>query len=215
MKISGLQEFTLIDYPGKIACTIFLQGCNFRCGFCYNTELIPVSGGEKLSKKEILDFLKKRKGQLEGVCITGGEPLLTIDVNFLKEIKDLGYSIKLDTNGSFPDLLKELIKNKLVDYVAMDIKVSPENYSEITKSDIDISKIEKSIKIISSMMDYYEFRTTVIEGIHDANGIEEIAQWLNKLCGKKPQKYGRRALWGMYRKKQPGTIDCAKYGPQK
>lgn len=136
-----------------------------------------------------MSFLKKRKGQLEGVCITGGEPLLTINVDFLKEIKDLGYSIKLDTNGSFPDLLRELIKNKLIDYVAMDIKSSPENYSKITNSDINLIKIEKSIKIISSMLDYYEFRTTIIEGIHDANEMEEIAQWLNRLCGKKPQKY--------------------------
>jgi len=105
MNISGFQEFTLIDYPGKIACVLFLHGCNFRCGFCHNPELVLSSGESKHTKKEILKFLEKRKGQLEGVCITGGEPLMTIDTDFLKEIKELGYSIKIDTNGSFPELL--------------------------------------------------------------------------------------------------------------
>lgn len=189
MNISGFQEFTLIDYPGKIACTLFLHGCNFRCGFCHNPELVLAPSGKKYSKKEILEFLKKRQGQLEGVCITGGEPLMTIDIDFLKEIKELGYSIKIDTNGSFPELLKELIKNNLVDYVAMDIKSSPKNYKKVSDSEIEILKIEKSIKIISSMLDYYEFRTTIIDDIHDEQEMEELAKWLNKLCGGKPKKY--------------------------
>ena len=189
MDISGFQEFTLIDYPGKIACTLFLHGCNFRCGFCYNPELVLAPLSNNYSKKEILDFLRKRKGQLEGVCITGGEPLMTIDIEFLREIKNLGYSIKIDTNGSFPDLLEELIKSKLINYVAMDIKSSPGNYKKITNSNIDISKIEKSIKIISSLLDYYEFRTTVIEDIHDVKEMEEVSKWLNRVCGKKPKKY--------------------------
>lgn len=187
MKIQGLHELTLVDYPGRIACTLFLFGCNFRCGFCYNPDLVLAPMGEEHSEKEILDFLEKRKGQLEGVCITGGEPLMTIDVEFLKKIKDLGYSIKIDTNGSFPELLEELIKDGLIDYVAMDIKSSKENYDKITGCNIDIKKIEKSIKIISSLLDYYEFRTTVVD--HDVKEMEEIAQWLNNLCSGKPQKF--------------------------
>jgi pyruvate formate lyase activating enzyme len=183
-----LQELTLIDYPGKIACTIFLFGCNFKCGFCHNPELVLNPVGKSYTKKEILEFLEKRKGQLEGVCITGGEPLLTLEVDFLKKIKELGYEIKLDTNGSFPELLKELIKNKLIDYVAMDIKSSRAKYSEITDSDVEIKDIEKSIKILSSLLDYYEFRTTILEDFHNLKEMQEISKWLNELCSKKPKK---------------------------
>jgi len=189
MKIKGIQELTLIDYPGKLACTLFLFGCNFRCGFCHNPELVLAPLGKDYTEKEILDFLEKRKGQLEGVCITGGEPLMTIDVEFLKKIKDLGYSVKLDTNGSFPELLEELIKKKLIDYVAMDIKSSKEKYKEITNSEIDIKKIEKSIKIISSLLDYYEFRTTILEDLHDVKELEEMAKWINQLCAGKAKKF--------------------------
>ncbi len=189
MKIKGIQELTLIDYPGKLACTLFLYGCNFKCGFCHNPELVLAPLGKDYTEKEILDFLEKRKGQLEGVCITGGEPLMTIDVAFLKKIKDLGYSIKIDTNGSFPELLEELIKKKLVDYVAMDVKSSEGNYQKITNSDIDIKKIEKSIKIISSLLDYYEFRTTIIEDLHDVKELEEMAKWINHLCAGKAKKF--------------------------
>ena len=189
MNISGFQEFTLIDYPGKIACTLFLHGCNFRCGFCYNPELVLAPLANKYTKKEILDFLVKRKGQLEGVCITGGEPLMTIDIEFLRDIKSLGHSIKMDTNGSFPDLLEDLIRSGLIDYVSMDIKSSPENYEKTINIEIDISKIEKSIRIISSILGYYEFRTTVLEGLHTKEEMIEIAEWLNKICGKKPKRF--------------------------
>jgi pyruvate formate lyase activating enzyme len=188
MNISGFQEFTLIDYPGKIACILFLHGCNFRCGFCYNPELVLIPPKETYSKKEILDFLRKRKGQLDGVCITGGEPLMTIDKDFLREIKNLGYSLKIDTNGSFPNVLEDLILSKLVDYVAMDIKSTPENYEKTVNSEIDISKIEKSIKLISELKDY-EFRTTIIEGLHDKEEVIEMAKWLNRICGKKPKNF--------------------------
>jgi pyruvate formate lyase activating enzyme len=188
MNISGFQEFTLIDYPGKIACTLFLHGCNFRCGFCYNPELVLISPKESHSKKEILDFLRKRKGQLDGVCITGGEPLMTIDINFLREIKNLGYSIKIDTNGSFPDILEDLILSKLVDYVAMDIKSSADNYEKTVNAEINVSKIEKSIRLICDLPGY-EFRTTIIEGLHDKEEVIEIGKWLNRICGKKPKKY--------------------------
>lgn len=189
MKIKGIQELTLIDYPGKLACTLFLFGCNFKCGFCHNPELVLAPLGKDYTMDEILKFLEKRKGQLEGVCITGGEPLMTIDIKFLSKIKDLGYSIKVDTNGSFPELLEELIKKKLIDYVAMDIKSSKEKYKDITCSNINIKKIEKSIKIISSLLDYYEFRTTVLEDIHDVKEMEELSKWLNRLCAGKPKKF--------------------------
>lgn len=189
MKIKGLQEFTLIDYPGHLACTLFLYGCNFKCGFCHNPELVLSPVGKDYTENEILKFLEKRKGQLEGVCITGGEPLLTLDVSFLKKIKDLGYKIKLDTNGSFPELLEELIKDGLIDYVAMDIKSSKDNYNKITNSDIDLKKIEKSIKIIASLLDYYEFRTTILDDVHTEKELEEIAKWISQLCAGKPKRY--------------------------
>ena len=189
MKIKGLQELTLIDYPGKIACTLFLYGCNFRCGFCHNPELVLSPVGKDYSEEEILKFLKKRQGQLEGVCFTGGEPLMTIDINFLKKIKDLCYSIKIDTNGSFPDLLEELIKKGLIDFVSMDIKSSRGKYQEITNSNIDVKKIEKSIKVISSLLDYYEFRTTILEDFHDIKELKEISKWLNQLCAGKAKKF--------------------------
>jgi len=197
MKIMGFQELTLIDYPGKLACTLFLYGCNFRCGFCHNPELVLSVKEEKnekgYSEEEILRFLEKRKGQLEGVCITGGEPLLTIDLEFLQKIKDLGYLIKIDTNGSFPELLEELIKKGLVDYIAMDIKASKANYEKLINAKIDINKIEKSIEIISSLLEEYEFRTTVLEdgNFHNKDEIKEIAQWLNKIHPEKgkPKKF--------------------------
>ena len=184
MKIKGLQKTTLIDYPDKVGCTIFLFGCNFKCGFCHNPELVLKDDEEtgEYSEEDILEFLEKRKAHLEGICITGGEPLLTLDPGFLKKIKALGYLIKLDTNGSFPDKLKQLIDEKLVDFVSMDIKTSKENYSEITNSNVDLKKIEKSIKIISSLEDY-EFRTTVLEGHHSVEVFESIMDWFDKLFG--------------------------------
>jgi len=179
MKIGGLQKFSLIDYPSKIACTIFLSGCNFRCGFCHNPELV-FNKEENFSEKEILDFLEKRKGKLEGVCITGGEPLFDLDLDFLEEIKKKNYLIKMDTNGSYPTLLKELIERKLIDYVALDIKAEKEKYNLITNSKVDINKIEESLKLISRID--YEVRTTAIRGYND---LEEIGKWLDKFKIKK------------------------------
>ncbi len=188
MKIAGFQKLTLIDYPGKIACTLFLHGCNFKCGFCHNPGLV-LYGPEKIySEKEIIEFLEKRKSQIEGVCITGGEPLLSLDLEFLKTIKRIGYLIKIDTNGSFPEKLKELINKKLVDFVAMDIKSSKENYEKIVKFNINLDKIEESMKLVSLLEDY-EFRTTIIEGIHNIEEIKKIAIWLNEIIGKKPKKF--------------------------
>jgi pyruvate formate lyase activating enzyme len=188
MKIAGFQKTSLIDYPKKIACTIFIHGCNFRCGFCHNPELVLHEPEVEFSKDEILKFLEKRQGQLEGVCITGGEPLLSLDLDFLKKIKELGYLIKIDTNGSFPEKLKEIIEEKLVDYIAMDVKSSSENYKKVSNSNIDLNKIEESIKLIS-LLENYEFRTTILEEIHDLEEIKKMAIWLNEIIGGKPKKF--------------------------
>jgi pyruvate formate lyase activating enzyme len=188
MKIAGLQKTTLIDYPGEVACTIFLFGCNFRCGFCYNPELVIRGGGEGFTEEEILDFLKKRKDKLDAICITGGEPLMTLDLEFLRKVKALGYKVKLDTNGSFPDKLKEVIDAGLVDYVAMDIKGSRKDYSKITGIDAPLEDIERSIKLISSLPNY-EFRTTVVYKFHDAFKMRALGRWLNIVAGKKPKRY--------------------------
>jgi pyruvate formate lyase activating enzyme len=189
MKILGLQKVTLIDYPGKVACTIFLFGCNFKCGFCHNPELVIADATSKqFSEKEILDFLKSREKYLDGICITGGEPLLTLDEIFLRRIKEIGYFIKIDTNGSLPGELKQFIDTSLIDFVAMDIKNSKEKYSEASGVEVDIGKLEESIKIISELDDY-EFRTTVVDELHDLGDIEKIAKWLNNLLDKKPKKF--------------------------
>lgn len=188
MKIMGLQEVTLIDYPGKIACTLFLYGCNFQCGFCHNPELVLKPEGKEYSEEEILKFLEERKSQLDGVCITGGEPLLSLDLEFLKKIKTLGYSIKIDTNGSFPEKLKELIDKQVVDFVAMDIKSGKEKYEEIANSSVNLDKIEKSIRLVS-LLNNYEFRTTIVKGIHDLDEVKKIAVWLNEICGREPKKF--------------------------
>jgi len=193
MKICGIVKTTLIDYPGKVACVIFLEGCNFRCGFCHNPELVLLDSEEhkkienkEISEKEFFDFLEKRRNQLEGVCITGGEPLLTLKEEFLRKIKQKGFLIKLDTNGSFPSRLKEFIDKKLIDYVAMDVKSSKEKYQEVTNSKIDVSKIEDSIKIImSSFSDKkiqgYEFRTTIVKKYHNKEEMKKIGEWLSSL----------------------------------
>jgi pyruvate formate lyase activating enzyme len=178
LKIGGLQKMTLLDYPGKIAATIFLAGCNFRCPFCHNPDLVQIKEkGHYLETKDVLDFLKKRKDLLEAVCISGGEPLLDQDLpNFLKKVKELGYLIKLDTNGSNSAGLNKIIKSKLVDYIAMDIKGSLDKYQEITKTKFDLDNIKESIKIIRESGLPYEFRTTVLPKYHNVLEIEKISQ---------------------------------------
>ena len=189
MKILGLQKLTLIDYPGKVACTLFLFGCNFRCGFCHNPELVLDSNNLKeYSEEEVLDFLEKRKKYLDGVCITGGEPLISLEKEFLKKIKDLGYEVKIDTNGSFPEKLQEFIESGLVDFVAMDIKTSKENYSRVVGVDVNLDKIEKSIKIISKLLDY-EFRTTVVKRFHDVREMKELIAGLSCWVGGKIKRF--------------------------
>ena len=186
--VEGLQKVTLVDYPNKIACTIFLFGCNFRCGFCHNPELVIGNSKNNYSEEEIISFLETRKSSLDGVCITGGEPLINLKKDFLKKIKNMGFLIKIDTNGSFPEKLKEFIEENLIDYVAMDIKSSKENYKKISSSQIEIKTIEKSIKIISKLPEY-EFRTTILPKVHDKEEMKKIAEWLENICQKIPKRF--------------------------
>lgn len=183
MRIQGLQKLTLLDYPGKVACTIFTAGCNFRCPFCHNASLVVRSEeNEEISEEEIIKFLKKRMGVLDGVCISGGEPLLQPDIErFMREVKALGYMIKLDTNGSFPDKLKHLVAEGLVDYVAMDIKNAKESYGKtIGVESYDLAPVEESVAYLLSDSGQvpYEFRTTVVRELHKKADFISIGRWL-------------------------------------
>lgn len=168
MKISGLQKLTLLDYPGKIACTVFLQGCNFRCPFCHNASLVIRDEKQYIEKEEFFSFLKKRQGLVEGVCVTGGEPLMSEQtLDFLRQIKSLGYCVKLDTNGYNPDLLRKVTEEKIVDYIAMDIKNCLDKYAQtVGKENFDTEKIRCSIELIKESGIDYEFRTTVVKQLH-------------------------------------------------
>lgn len=169
---------TLLDFPGKVACTVFTGGCNLRCPFCHNASLVTeIDGESQIKTSYILDFLAGRKGLLDGVAITGGEPLLQADIkDFIADIKSLGFAVKLDTNGSFPDILADLIKSGLVDYVAMDIKNTEEKYpSTVDIKDFDYSNIRKSIDFLINGFIDYEFRTTVVAEYHSIADIEKIA----------------------------------------
>lgn len=180
MNIHGFTKTTLLDFPGFVAATIFTGGCNFKCPFCHNFELVLTPDiYPKEDENDILTFLKKRYGILKGVCISGGEPTLQPDlVSFIEKIKEIGYLIKLDTNGYKPDVIKELIDRNLIDYIAMDIKASKENYSKASGIDIDIDIIQKSIDIISSSNIDYEFRTTIVKNLHTIDDFKAIADWL-------------------------------------
>lgn len=180
MDIQGLQKMTLLDYPGKVACTIFLGGCDFRCPFCHNGELVLSPAPAQLSQEELLAFLKKRRGLLDGVCVTGGEPLLRPDLQQLLEaIQALGYPVKLDTNGSRPQALRALAEQKLVDYVAMDVKNSPELYP-LTAGvpQLDLGPIRESVAFLLEGTVDYEFRTTVVREFHDGDSFRAIGPWL-------------------------------------
>ena len=180
MKILGLQKTTLLDYPGCVAATIFLGGCNMRCPFCHNMNLVMDNSGEEYSTEEIFSFLNKRRGILEGVCITGGEPTLYSDLpKFIREIKNLGYRVKLDTNGTNPQMLKELIDENLIDYIAMDIKSSSSTYGEVSGvPDINIDNILESINIIMNSGIDYEFRTTVVNEYHSMEVMQDISNMI-------------------------------------
>lgn len=181
--ISGLQKMTLLDYPGKVACTVFLQGCNFRCPFCHNSGLLGRESPEEIPVEELLAFLKKRVGLLDGVCVTGGEPTLQPALeSLLREIKGLGYLVKLDTNGSRPLVLKALTEKGLIDYVAMDIKNCPARYGETAGvPDMTLSWVEESIRYLLADNIAYEFRTTVAEELHTPGDFEAIGKWLTEL----------------------------------
>lgn len=180
MKICGLNKTTLLDYPGKVAATVFFGGCNFRCPFCHNSSLVLHPGDQPdIPVSEILNFLKKRRGILEGVCITGGEPTLEPHLaDFLAEIRALGYAIKLDTNGSRPDTVKDLVKKGLLDKVAMDIKACPENYANLCGITPDMNAIRETAEFLMKGNIDYEFRTTVVKELHTEEDFKKISQWL-------------------------------------
>ena len=188
--IAGLQKMTLLDYPGKVACTVFLQGCNFRCPFCHNSGLLSSAGDPEIPTEELLTFLKKRQGLLDGVCITGGEPTLHKDLpELIRQIKALGFSVKLDTNGFRPAVLKEVAG--MVDYVAMDIKNCPARYAQTAGiPQIAISNIEESMVFLLEGDLDYEFRTTVVQEFHTAEDMASIGQWFQRLSSnRKVKKY--------------------------
>lgn len=179
MLISGLQKLTLLDFPQVVSCIVFTQGCNFRCPFCHNSALVEGENEEVISAEEIFDFLKKRKGLLDGVVITGGEPLIQKDIrDFVERLKEMGYLVKLDTNGTNPQKLKELVEAKLIDYVAMDIKNSPEGYEKATGVATLLDKVTESKDFLLKATVPYEFRTTVVKGIHTKESLISLAKWI-------------------------------------
>lgn len=181
MVISGFQKLTLVDYPEHTACLIFTQGCNFRCPFCHNRDLVKgMTNKNKIDENEFFSYLDKRKGLIDGVCISGGEPLLQKDIGiFIKNIKDKGYKVKLDTNGSKPLILKKLIDENLVDYVAMDVKNTFASYDKTSGvNNLNVDNIKKSIDILKSSNIDYEFRTTVVKELHSFDALKEICEYL-------------------------------------
>lgn len=180
MKFYGFQKMTMLDYPGKVACIVFTGGCNLRCPFCHNALLVTQVDNVVYDEEEIIEYLKKRKGLLDGICVSGGEPLLQVGLeSFLQRVKELGYSVKLDTNGTFPARLKSLVEKGLVDYVAMDIKNCKEKYELTTGTNsFDISKIEESVNFLLSGKVDYEFRTTIVDGLQETQDIVKIGEWI-------------------------------------
>lgn len=177
--IGGLQKVTLLDFPGKVACTVFLTGCNLRCPYCHNPDLVLTKdNGKYISEKEFFEFLLSRKGKLDGVCITGGEPTLYPNLtNLIRRIREMGFLVKLDSNGTAPEILKPLLREKLLDYVAIDIKNAPSQYAETCGADV-IEYVEKSVALLKSSNIDYEFRTTVCHPFHSPKCMEEIGRWL-------------------------------------
>ncbi len=181
MIIGGFLPTTMLDYPGRLACTVFTCGCNLRCSFCQNSSLVlPAHFGAPLDTAEVLAHIKKRRNILEGVCISGGEPTIHADLpEFISRIKELGLPVKLDTNGSNPSVLKELYETGLIDMTAMDIKAAPSKYAEVCGlKDMDITPYRESVSYIKECGIEYEFRTTLVKGLHDAADMEETGRWL-------------------------------------
>lgn len=180
MKIHGLQKMTLLDYPGKVACTVFLGGCNFRCPYCHNFELVDGSAPAVMDSDELLAFLGTRRGLLDGVAVTGGEPCLHAGLpGLLSQIRDMGFAVKLDTNGCFPDVLAAVVGQGLVDYVAMDVKNGPSKYARSAGlATLDLSPVLASIGVLLGGGVDYEFRTTVVAELHDENDFHEIGKMI-------------------------------------
>ena len=180
MRIQGLQKLTLLDYPGRTACTVFLSGCNFRCPFCHNAPLLQGDTGDAMDEDALLMFLKKRQGVLDGVAVTGGEPLLRQELpSLLERIKALGYTVKLDTNGAFPEQLKAVVCAGLADYVAMDIKNSPARYAETAGvPGLALTPIFRSVSFLLRGTVDYEFRTTAVAELHDDASFVQLGDWL-------------------------------------
>ncbi len=188
--IAGLQKMTLLDYPGRVACTVFLQGCNYACPFCHNSELLCFEAEPFMQEEELLAFLQKRKGILDGVCITGGEPTLYPGLeNLLRQIKALGYAVKLDTNGSKPGVLRQLVEAGLVDYVAMDVKNGPQHYAQTTGvPGLKLASVEESLRYLIEGNVACELRTTLVQQLHDEASIEQMGRWLASMVpGKLPE----------------------------
>ena len=181
MKIHGLQKLTLLDYPGRVACTVFTGGCNLRCPFCHNASLVThIDEAAVMPEEEFFAFLKKRQGILDGVCITGGEPLMNADIeDFIKKIRALGFAVKLDTNGTFFETLSRIVKDKLVDYIAMDIKNTVEKYPVTTGVGAKITEnVKKSVELLKNSDIPFEFRTTIVSEFHAVEDIEKITEWI-------------------------------------
>lgn len=191
MKISGLQKLTLLDFPGHTACTVFTSGCNFRCPFCHNASLVNGTAESEISEEEFFAFLEKRKGILNGVAITGGEPTLQNGIyDFIEKICEKGFKVKLDTNGFMPQKLKELLSMGNISYVAMDIKSSPEGYAKACGiKDVDVDKISQSIELLKNGNIPYEFRTTAVKGIHVGSDFLSIGKWLGNVPGYYIQRF--------------------------
>ena len=181
MHIGGMQKLTLLDYPGKVACTVFLSGCNLRCPYCHNPGLVLPDqiNAPGIPESEVFAFLEQRKGKLDGICITGGEPTLQPELpGFLEKLRELGYAIKLDTNGTYPGMLKGLLRDGILDYVAMDIKNSPQRYAETCGGADVLSRVRESVDLLLDSSIEYEFRTTVCKPLHTEKEMEEIGHWL-------------------------------------
>lgn len=207
MEIHGLQKMTLLDYPGKVACTVFLSGCDFRCPFCHNGGLVTGTCPPETDDQGLLAFLNRRKGLLDGVCVTGGEPLLRPGLpRLLGEIKKLGFQIKVDTNGTHPDRLRRLVEEGLADYVAMDVKNSPERYGETAGVlGLDLGPVRESVSYLLSGAVDYEFRTTVVREFHDRESFRAIGPWLSGA-----RRYFLQSFTDRDTVLQPGLHPCSR-----
>lgn len=211
MRLGGLQKMTLLDFPGRVACTLFTSGCNFRCPFCHNTPLVT-GGAPEFSEAALFGFLQKRRGLLDGVALTGGEPLLHPELpELLEKIRGLGYAIKLDTNGSFPDRLKKVLDAGLVDYVAMDVKNSKDKYDLTAGCAGVLPRVERSVRLLMQGGTDYEFRTTLVDELHEPEDFAAIGQWLRGAKRYYIQDFvdsGDILAGGMHKASEEKTLAC-------